>query len=712
MRMSPSWQHEHEQQRLFSVMLVRAALTKRTGLSLVLGLLLAHLVAGQPLDPPEPRCASVDVSGDVTLSFTPPADPGGDCAQYDIWHAQTPLGPFVLLATVACGSTSYLHLGAAGGSGPQYYYMTSVTNGLPPEVSAASDTVATIFLDVSQSTPLGSADLSWNAPATSAAAAVDFTIWLEYPVGTWSQIATVPATVFNYSWEVDICEDSLTFRIGLADANGCVSFSNRDGEVFNDVSPPSVPLIEAVSVDSTNGLSTLIWTASPEPDTDGYIIVYNGPGGAVLIDTVFGQFNTTYQWSDSWPFGGPESFSVAAFDTCFTGSPPSPNTSAAGASHSTMFARTEYDKCAARVRVLWTPYVGWVPQSIQLLVQFNGGNWAILANLPGDALSYDHSVQPGNTYCYIVKAIEGPGLASSLSNKTCRVSEYPTLPVGNYVRTVTVTGPNSIVVVDSVDFSAEVGGYRLERSKNGGAYTQVATFPSTAGPVITYTDATVSTIENGYRYRMQVLDSCGSASVTSNLGASMVLQAEPGLDGVNRLRWNGYIEWAGAVAGYAIHRSVAGGAYELIASVPSDPWEYEDDVNAFVLETGDFCYFVQALEAGNPSGINATSESNIACAYQEELVYIPNAFIIGSPIEARREIKPVLGFSDPTDYRFLIINRWNQTIWETEDPDKGWDGVVGSQVMPQGIYAYYCSVRNGAGRMVVKRGTVLLLRED
>ncbi len=48
MRMSPSWQHEHVQQRLFSVMLVHAALTKRTGFSLVLGPLLAHLVAGQP----------------------------------------------------------------------------------------------------------------------------------------------------------------------------------------------------------------------------------------------------------------------------------------------------------------------------------------------------------------------------------------------------------------------------------------------------------------------------------------------------------------------------------------------------------------------------------------------------------------------------------------------------------------------------------------
>ena len=705
------WQRRQQvpmRQRLSSMMrfpIPRAAL-------LGLGLAPAFAAFGQALDPPIPRCASVNVSGDVTLSFTPPADPGGACAQYDIWHATTPLGPFALLATLACGTSTFPHMGAAAGSGPQYYYMTSTTNALPPEVSVPSDTIATIFLQVSQSTPLGSADLSWTAPATSATAASDFTIWLEHPVGTWSQIATVGDTVFSFSWEVDICEDSLTFRVGLADANGCVSFSNRDGEVFNDVTPPSVPVITAVSVDSTNGLSTLSWTPSPQADTDGYIIVYNGPGGAVIIDTVFGQFNNTYQWPDSWPFGGPESFSVAAFDTCFTGSPPSPNTSATGVSHSTMYARTEYDKCASRIQITWSQYVGWSPQSIQLLVQFNGGTWAILANLPGSALSYDHLVQPGNTYCYIVKAIEGPGLASSLSNKTCRVSEYPTLPVGNYMRTVTVTGPSSIAVIDSTDFNAEVGGYRLERSRNGAAYTQVATFLSTAGPVITYTDADVDPALNGYRYRMQVLDSCGRASVTSNLGANMVLQAEPGLDGINRLRWNGYIQWAGAVGGYAIHRSVAGGAFEVIAVIPNDPWEYADDVNAFVSETGDFCYFVQALEAGNPSGINATSESNSACAYQQELVFIPNAFIIGSPIEGRREIKPVLGFSDPTEYRFLIINRWNQTIWETQDPEVGWDGVVGSQVMPQGIYAYYCSVRNGAGRLVVKRGTVLLLRED
>jgi len=704
------WQQDPMQKRLIAVM--NRANRLAWAAAIFGSCVLASGVAGQALEPPVPHCASVDVSGDVTLSWTIPPDPNGICGQYQIWHANSPLGPFALVTSVACGTASFLHAGAGANAGPQFYFMASATNAVPPEVSVPSDTIATLFLQVFQSTPLGSANLSWNAPATSSTAATDFTIWLEYPVGTWTQIATVPATTFAYQWVVDICEDSLTFRVGLADANGCISFSNRDGEVFRDVTPPSVPVVQAVSVDSTSGLSTIIWGPSPQPDTDGYIIVYNGPGGAVIIDTVFGQFNNSYTWPDSYPFGGPESFTIASFDTCFSGTPPSPNTSATGASHSTMFARTEYDRCAARTRILWSPYVGWAPLSIQILVQFNGGTWAVLANLPGNATTYQHDVQPGQTYCYIVKAIQGPGLTSSLSNKTCRFTEYPQLPVGNYIRTVTVTAPDAIAVIDSVDFNAQVSGYRLERSVNGAAYDQVATFPATAGPLITYTDIGVDPSLNGYRYRMQVLDSCGSASVTSNLGANIVLKAEPGLDGINRLNWNGYIQWAGAVAGYAVYRSVADGAFEQIALLPSDPWEYDDDVNAFVTETGNFCYYVVAIEAGNPSSIDATSTSNIACAFQQELIYIPNAFIIGSTIEANREIRPIIGFGDVTEYRFLIINRWNQVIWETERVEDGWDGVVGSQVMPQGIYAYYCSVRNGAGRMVVKRGTVLLLRDD
>lgn len=661
------------------------------------------------LDPPVLRCASANVSGDVTLNWSLPPDPNGDCLQYEVWHADNAAGPFTLLTTVPCGQASYAHFGAGANGGPQFYYLTTVSTSPPPNTSVPSDTVATIFLQVFQSTPLGSANLSWNAPAVSPTSGAEFSVWLEYPIGTWSQVATVSTTTFSYQWLVSICEDSLTFRVGLEDAQGCVSFSNRDGEIFHDVTPPSVPVISVVSVDTLTGLSNITWAQPPEPDTDGYIIVWNGPSGGVIIDTVFGQGNTSYAWPDSWPFDGPESFTIAAFDTCETGTPPSPNTSATGAPHTTMHARTTYDRCAALVHLFWTPYGGWAPQSQEILVQRDGGPWALLANLSGGASSFDHAVLPGHTYCYVIKAVQGPGLPASLSNKTCLFTAYPAIPQGNYLRTVTVTGPSTILVVDSVDYTAEPGGYRLLRSTNGGPFVEVEQFGANAGPVIQWTDGDVNTAVNGYRYRMLVLDSCSSGAVESNLGGSIVLQARGELGGVSRLSWNGYSEWAGVVAGYNIYRSIAQGPFDLIATVPADPWSYADDVNPFIALTGDFCYYVEAIEAGNPSTINARSASNVSCAPQQDLVFIPNAFVVGSPYNP--VFKPVIGFVDVEEYKLLIINRWGQVIWETDDPAEGWDGVVGSQVMPIGIYAYYCSVRSGSGKLVEERGTVTLIAE-
>lgn len=679
----------------------------------LLPLAFALSMQAQPLGAPVLHCASVGLNGDVTLTWTVPADPNGDFGNYEIWHATDVAGPFNLLTTIAVyGQVSYLHVGAGGNAGAQFYYMTTVSNGAPPETSAPSDTIATLFLQVFQSTPLGSANLSWNAPAIASSAATVFDIWLEYPIGTWTQIATVPTTSFSYQWVVDICEDSLTFRIGLGDALGCVSFSNRDGEVFNDVTPPSVPVIQYVTVDSITGLSNIVWSPSPELDTDGYIIVWNGPGGGVIIDTVFGQNNTTYQWPLSDPFSGAEEFIIAAFDTCEHGTPPSPNTSATGLPHRTIHTQLDYDRCASQVRVYWTAYVGWAPQTFQILVKMDEGPWAVLGNVAGTTSEYFHSVVPGHEYEYIVRAIEAVGMDESFSNMDSVFTAYPAQPLFNYMRTVTVTGPASILVVDSVDQLAEVDNYIIERSANGGAYEYMTTIPGSASPLILWTDTDVRPGDTGYLYRVQVQDSCGNPSLVSNVGGNIVLKATSSLSGENILEWNGYIQWGGMIGSHDIYRSVDDGGFELVTTTPADPWEHADDVNAFVTTSGGrFCYYVETHEVANPSGINASSVSNIACTAQQDLIYIPNAFIMGSGIAENAAFKPVLGFVDVTEYQFLIVNRWGQVIWETDDPDEAWDGRVGSQgtPVPIGIYAYYCAVRNGTTKRVEKRGTVTVL---
>ncbi|HRH37769.1 MAG TPA: hypothetical protein PK760_05460, partial [Flavobacteriales bacterium] len=549
---------------------------------LIVALAMFSTMGVAQVGPPVMHCASVGVNGDVTITWTAPPDPNGEFVSYEMWHATDQAGPFTLLTTIGVyGQVNYVSVGGGGNSGPQFYYMITNSTGVPP-ISVPSDTIATLFLQVFQSTPLGSANLSWNAPAISSTAAANFIVWMEHPIGTWTQIATVPNTTFDFQWVVDICEDSLTFRVSLADALGCISYSNRDGDVFQDVTAPSVPVIIAVTVDSITGLSNIIWGPSPEPDTQGYIIVWNGPGGGVVIDTVFGQFNTSYEWPLSDPVNGAEEFTIAAFDTCLSGIPPQPNISATGTVHRTMLADTDYDKCTSTVRVFWTNYIGWTAQNYQVLMQMDGGLWSVLTNVGGGSNEYFHATQPGHNYCYIIKAFEGPGLATSLSNKICTFTVYPPQPQFNYLSNVTVQGPNAILVQDTVDLTAQVSGYTLQRSMNGSAYSTVATFPGTAGPAINYVDVDVNTAYNGYLYRMQVVDSCGLSSITSNVGSNILLRVTPRLDGVNVLDWNGYIQWAGTVLGYNLYRSVDGGAMELIATLPADPWNYEDNVNSFI----------------------------------------------------------------------------------------------------------------------------------
>ena len=682
-------------------------LSIRIVLSICAQVLFICVLKATPLDPPVMHCADVDASGNVTLSWTPVTDPGGEFQEYDIYHASLVAGPFVPLTTIfALGQSSFVHIGAGADGGPQFYYMTTSNNLVPSEVSIPSDTLATLYLQVFQSTPLGSANLSWNAPSTSPTADNEFTVWLEYPIGTWSQLGTVPDTIFSYQHVVDVCEDSLTFRIGLSDATGCTSFSNLEGDVFADATPPSMPILTAVTVDTLTGLTSVIWAPSPEPDTDGYIVLWVTPTGGVIIDTLYGQNNTTYTWLNSNSDIGSESFTVAAFDTCEVGIPPSPNTSATRPPHGTVHVEAQYDLCGAQVGLNWSEYIGWDAVSYQILAQVDGGGWNILSTVPATQTDLVHAVSPGHSYCYVVKAIKGTGSVSSLSNKACILTYYPSAPSFNYLQTVTVSGERQITISDNVDMSATVSQYGFERSKDGGPYLSIATLPGSSGPTITVTDNDVEPSTSGYRYRVVVQDSCGVPALTSNIGGSILLRATPDLNGTNKLDWNGYEDWAGSVGSYTIYRSIEDGPFEVLAVVPSLPWNYADPVQDFTATDGKFCYYVVANEVGNPSGVESASVSNTACAVQEELVYIPNAFVIDG---YNTTFFPVLSYVDVKEYELSIISRWGQVIWSTNDPVEPWDGRIASGYAPIGIYGYYLSVRNGAGRQIERRGTVTLL---
>ncbi len=659
------------------------------------------------LDPPSLRCISVGGGGAATLSWVIPPDPGGDFLRYEIFRSNTPGGPFALVAPVAVhAQNSFTDAAAGANAGPRYYYLTTVSTAPPPNTSVPSDTLASIFIQVTQSVPLGSSVVDWNLPHTPplGTSGVYAPVFMEHPMGTWTRTDSVANHVHHWQRVVSICGDSLNFRVQLPDSSGCTSVSSVTGAMFQDITPPSIPIVAFVSVDTTTNLSTVTWNPSPELDTQGYIIVQNTPGGNVILDTIYGRLDTTYAWLLSTASNGAESFTIAAIDTCYKGTPPSPNTSATNAPHTTVCTSTSYDRCAGTILVHRTNYGGWPMGHYELYGRMdNAGPWGYLATMDPATSDYLHvNVVPGHTYCYLVKAV-GARRQQSFSNTACRTTSYPAIPQWNYLRTATVAAGNVVLVTDSTD----PGGYTrrlvLQRTSNGGPWEEVGAMPGPVAPVVTFTDADAFTADRSYNYRILVEDSCGNTVTTSNLGTSILLTVTPDPGGANTLRWNGYVQWAGAVQGYAVYRSVADGPFQLIGATAADQWQFVDNVEGFYQSPGKFCYYVQAVEAGNPAGINATSESNNVCAIQQEEVWVPNAFIEGG---YNNTFKPVLAFADVSRYEFTLFNRWGQQIWTTNNPDLPWDGRINGSVVPQGVYAWYCAVRNGAGKTVEKRGTV------
>ena len=59
-------------------------------------------------------------------------------------------------------------------------------------------------------------------------------------------------------------------------------------------------------------------------------------------------------------------------------------------------------------------------------------------------------------------------------------------------------------------------------------------------------------------------------------------------------------------------------------------------------------------------------------AYQNPIIYIPNAFRPKGGIT--QIFKPVCSFITITDYSFFIYSREGTILFETHDPQEGWDG--------------------------------------
>ncbi len=649
---------------------------------------------------PQITCIQGSGTGDFTINWTPVTDPNGTFVSYQVHTVQDGL-----IATIpAIGTSSYTRTGVTD---DQDYFIT-VVSGCSGQALRNSDTVSNIYLNLSNLNP-GIAVLDWNNPTSPALPSMGsyYYIHREYPAGVWTIIDSVPYGTTQYSEIIDICNAFLNYRISLNNTP-CDFTSQINGNTFTDQTPPDIPNVVNVTIDTLTNETSITWTPSPQPDTYGYIVYMQDPvtGFLIELDTIYGKFNTTYTYLEPY-VDGSVTYTVAAFDSC-----PSPigdpfNLSARDPNfHTTIYLQSDLSICDGDVTVSWNQYGGWPVVSYDVFLKTGTSDWVLVQTV--NQLSYSFTGNDLENYKVVVRANKGDGIIS-FSNVEAFTVKRQAQPSYSYIRFATVQPDDEAVTIDYIyDQGVVVTKIELQRL-NKGVFETIEEVLSPQSPH-TFTDNNVYVDEESYTYRVLFYDSCGNPGSTSNIGKTILLHTQ--IDDTQLktyLSWTPYEAFNGSILGYNVFR-IVDGVYGPgpIAFVQPHVLSFEEDV--YDLDTeGKICYRVEAVEAGNIFADPQTSLSNESCVLVEPLIYVPNAFY---PAGVNSIFIPKLRNYDFESYRMTVLNRWGQVVFQTSNPLEGWNGRVnntGAEAETT-TYVYVIELNNGYGEQVVTRGHVTLLR--
>ena len=104
-----------------------------------------------------------------------------------------------------------------------------------------------------------------------------------------------------------------------------------------------------------------------------------------------------------------------------------------------------------------------------------------------------------------------------------------------------------------------------------------------------------------------------------------------------------------------------------------------------------------------------TCRGSIKVNVNECSVFVPNAFSPNG--DGKNEIFKAQG-KGMLDFRLIVFSRWGEQVFESSDPDHGWDGTFRGRKSPKGIYIYTVTFRDENGYPHKKYGSFSLVDFD
>ncbi|MGB5303421.1 MAG: fibronectin type III domain-containing protein [Gemmatimonadota bacterium] len=467
------------------------------------------------------------------------------------------------------------------------YYVTATVFGTE---SGPSNTVTQRTLDDSPpSIPAGlvatavsttQIDLVWNPSTDGETGISEYVVYRDgFPVGrststSYSDTGLTASTVYQY-------------RISAINGQGLESGqSGPQNEKTLDPEPPTPPTNLSASTVSASEID-LTWTASTAGDVTGYRVLRNGTSVAVLGTTTsyrdsglqgFTTYNYTVTALDSEGLeSGP---SAPAQATTLDATPPTtPSNLAATATGTTTIGLT------------WAASADPETGVASYLVFRNGSE----IGSTSQTTYQDTGLSPSTTYKYRVRAVNGDGLESSLSNEasaTTRDGSGPSTPT-NLAATPAGTDRIDLTWTASSDPESGIAYYLVYRDGSQVGQTSQTSFNDTGLSPATR-----------YVYRVLAVNGDGLESGLSSQAAATTLDAtEPSTptnlvatpadtDRID-LTWTASSDPESGIAGYRIFRDgsqvgqTAQSSYTDTGLSPATEYEYRvRAVNGDGLQSG------------------------------------------------------------------------------------------------------------------------------
>lgn len=556
-------------------------------------------------------------------------------------------------------------------------------------------------------------NLTWKTIAESCGAFQNYNIhYAPTKAGPFTILTTIPS-FSTTTYKHTPVASTQNYCYFLTSNYSCPGTSTSS-DTFCSVLTLPAPTLLSISIENNHPVYTWI----PESNFK-QIWAYSIFSLTKPIDTVYGYL--TGQATDSIfdVSSGVYTGNVYAMDSCGG----VPGRGRFGFYHRPSFLSLVNNPCSDEIEISWTAYQGWTNtddvKEYEIWVSINSAAETKVGTTTSSIRTFRYKgFVFGDKVCIRVKAIHptDPAIYSN-SNRLCFVSSKSQKPdilqtlsasyIDNYETKIRwYCSPNS--VPKNFDL--------VKRNINNGQKLEtIETIPFTNERNGFYSYNLVNGESNqAIYYQLVYEDQCNNKSAGAPCVTNFIKVTQIGLY-TNEISWpKKYFPDSVryTVKKYEVFFSPDMQNYTKITDLAPTETKYTHLVENLYQTEGKFCYKViihYTFDTLTPvKDTNLFMSSQLACVLMRTVMWVPNAFKVNGYTPT---FKPKMYFFSQQLFRMKIFNRWGQQIFETNDPNTGWNGIMSNgQAASEDSYIYLISYIGNDGVTVDKTGNFVLLK--